>query len=160
MSPRRLLQSLSIALALTATSLAASPALAQTTPEISGTLRTPDTNAAWGSFEVFTASNAFGFFLRFRPSNGHVMTVTPFETQPDGQIACWYIEYWLVGATDPNRTEGWQWQEVAGGRVLLNPATVMGSSIDGTMAQTYKMVGYTRVDEQNPRFAPIRLTIP
>ena len=161
MSSRRLLQTLSIALALATTTLAASPALAQTTPDISGTLRTPDTNAAWGSFEVFSVtSNAFGFFLRFRPSNGHVMTVTPFETQPDGQIACWYIEYLLIGATDPARTEGWQWQEVAGGRVLLNPATVTGSSIDGTMAQTYQMVGYTRVDEQSPRFAPIRLSIP
>ena len=88
------------------------------------------------------------------------MTVVPFETTPDGQIACWYIEYNLVGAVDPNRTEGWQWQEVAGGKVLLKLATATSTSVDGTMAQTYQMIGFSRQTDPNPRFSPIRLTIP
>ena len=147
-----------LALATTVTTAAAQSA---PTPVVAGTLRAPSTNAAWGSWEGFTtSSNVFGFWMRFRTSNGHVYTVVPFEMRPDGQLACWYIEYNIVGATDPNRTEGWQWQEVAGGRVLLNPATATSSTIDGTMAQTYQMVGYTRVPNDNARFDPIRISVP
>src|SRR5688572_10052934 len=107
-----------LALALTASEASAQSAV------VSGTLRAPSTNAAWGSWEAFeTSSNLFGFWMRFRPTNQHVITVVPFELTADGQLHCWYIEYSLTGATDPNRTEGWQWQELSGGRVLLNPAT-------------------------------------
>ena len=141
----------------------AAPAAAQSapTPVVSGTLKAPSTNAAWGTWEGFsTTTNTFGFWLRFKTPNGHVYTVVPFEMQADGQLACWYIEYSIVGGTDVNRTEGWQWQEVAGGRVLLNPATATSSTIDGSMFATYTMIGYSRVAEQNPRVAPIRLSVP
>ncbi len=157
---RSIVQILGLAVALAFS--AAAPVAAQSAPAaISGTLRYPGTNAAWGTFEASsTTSNTFGFSLRFRPSNGHVMTVVPFKTQADGSVACWYIEYNLIGAVDPNRTEGWQWQEVAGGQVVLNPATATSASIDGAIAQTYTMVAYTRQPEANPQFTPIRLTVP
>ena len=141
----------------------AAPAAAQSapTPVVSGTLKEPSQNAAWGTWEGFTTTtNTFGFWMRFKTSNGHVYTVVPFEMQADGQLACWYIEYSIVGGTDINRTEGWQWQEVAGGRVLLNPATATSSTIDGSMWQTYTMVAYTRVADDNPRVSPIRLSVP
>jgi hypothetical protein len=149
--------------ALTVTAATARNADAQSapTPVVTGTLRAPSTNAAWGTWEGFeTSSNVFGFWLRFRPSNGHVYTVVPFEMTADGKLACWYIEYWVVGASDPNRSEGWQWQEVAGGRVLLDPATATSSSIDGSIAQTYVMIGYSRQQETNVNFVPLRLSVP
>lgn len=153
---------LSLFAVLFALSVTAATAAAQSapTPAVAGTLQAPSTGAAWGSWEGFsTTTNVFGFWLRFRTANGHVYTVVPFEMTADGQLACWYIEY-SVMAPDPNRSEGWQWQEVAGGRVLLNPATATASTIDGTMAQTYVMIGYSRQQEQNVRFTPIRLSVP
>lgn len=141
----------------------AAPAAAQSapTPVVSGTLREPSQNAAWGTWEGFsTTTNAFGFWMRFKTPNGHVYTVVPVAMQADGQLQCSYIEYSIVGASDPNKTEGWQWQEVAGGRVLLNPATATSSTIDGSMFATYTMIGYSRVAEQNPRVSPIRISVP
>ena len=141
----------------------AAPAAAQSapTPVVSGTLKEPSQNAAWGTWEGFsTTTNTFGFWMRFKPTNGHVYTVVPFEMQADGQLACWYIEYAITGASDPNKTEGWQWQEVSGGRVLLNPATATSTTIDGSMFTTYTMIGFSRVAEQNPRVSPIRLSVP
>lgn len=130
------------------------------TPAVTGTLRAPSTNGAWGTWEGFsTSTNAFGFWLRFHTADSHVYTVVPFEITEDGQLACWYIEYWIVGG-DPNRSEGWQWQEVAGGKVLLNPATATASTIDGTWARTYVMIGYSRQQEQNVQFQPLRLSVP
>lgn len=156
---RSILSILSLVLALT---FSAATASAQSAPaaSISGTLRAPSTNAAWGTFEVFEASTTFGFFLRFRPANQHVMTVMPAEMTADGQLMCTYIEYALIGTSDPNNTQGWQWQEVAGGRVLLNPATSTATSIDGSITQTYTMIGWTRSQDPNPVAQPLRLTIP
>lgn len=157
---RPLLSLFAILFALSATAATAA-AQSAPAPVVTGTLRAPSTNAAWGTWEGYTTeTNMFGFWMRFRTSNGHVYTVVPFEVTPDGQLACWYIEYSIVGATDPNRTEGWQWQEVAGGRVLLNPATATSSTIDGTMAQTYYMIGWSRQQESNVQYNPIRLSVP
>jgi hypothetical protein len=158
---RTVLTVLGLLLALT---VSAAPAAAQSagpTPVVAGTLREPSQNAAWGTWEGFsTTTNTLGFWLRFRTSNGHVFTVTPNSVGPDGQIVMSYIEYSLIGASDPNNTQSWQWSEVAGGRVLLNPATATSTTIDGTMAQQYQMVGYTRVFDDNARFNPIRLSVP
>ncbi len=147
-----------LALVTTFTSFAA-PASAQTATA-TGTLRSPSTNAAWGSFELFPASTSFGFFLRFTLPNGHIMTVMPATVTPAGLLECTYIEYMLIGATHPDGTHGWQWQEIAGGRVNLDGTTSTATSVDGTMARTYVMTGFTRVQDANPRFDPIRLTIP
>lgn len=137
----------------------AAPASAQV-PTVSGTLTSPSTNAAFGTFELLPASNTFGFFLRFTLSNGHILTVMPASMSPEGLLECTYIEYMLIGATNPDGTQGWQWSEVAGGRVTLNGATSTGASVDGTMSRTYQMIGWNRSPEPNPRVDPIRLTIP
>jgi hypothetical protein len=153
---RSLLTSLIVLLALTFASTAAH---AQAAPTVTGTLAAPSTNAAWGSFEVFeTSSNAFGFFMRFKPTNGHIYTVVPFEMTTSGALNCWYIDYMLIGASNPDGTQGWQWQEMSGGRVLLDPATVTASSVDGSITQTYQMIGYTR-SAVNEVAQPLRLLI-
>ncbi len=158
---RPVLTVLALLVALTASAASAAAQSAGPTPVVAGTLREPSQNAAWGTWEGFsTTTNTFGFWARFKTSNGHIYTVVPYELQADGQVACWYIEYSLTGATDPNNTQGWQWSEVAGGRVLLNPAASTSTSIDGSMWQTYQMVGYTRVQDNNPRVNPIRLSVP
>ena len=157
---RPVFSTLAVLFALTISATAAR-AQSAPTPVVSGSLRHPSTNAAWGTWEGFTTTtNTFGFWARFRTPNGHVYTVVPFETTADGQVACWYIEYNIVGSADPNRSEGWQWQEVAGGRVLINPATATEATIDGQMWQTYTMVAYTRVADDNPRANPIRFSVP
>ena len=157
---RSTLSILALLIALTITTTASAQSAGGPTPVASGTLREGTQNAALGRWEAFTTeSNTFGFWLRFHAHN-RVYTVVPFELQADGKIAFWYIEYSITGATDPNRAEGWQWQEVAGGRVLLDPATATESTIGGAMARTYQMVGYTRVPETNARFHSIVLSIP
>ena len=153
---RRLVQTLALTLALGAVAGAAS---AQE-PTATGTLRTPDTGAAWGTFEVLPAQTTMGFFLRFRPSNGHVMTVMPDAMQADGRLRCTYIEYLLVGAWQPDGTQGWQWHEVANGVVMLDPATATDTSVDGTITETDTMIGYSRQPVANPQARPIRLSIP
>jgi hypothetical protein len=158
---RTVLTVLGLLLALT---ISAAPVAAQSAgpaAAVTGTLREPSQNAAWGTFEVFAvSSNSFGFFLRFHTPNGHVYTVMPSSVGTDGSIVMQYIEYSLIGTSDPNNTQGWQWQEVAGGRVILNPATATATTVDGTMAQQYQMVGYTRVANDNAPFQPIRLSVP
>jgi len=148
---------IAITLAATITTAAAD------TPAATGTLRYPSSpGASWGTFQVFaTSSNSFGFWIRAFPVNQHVLTVVPYEVESDGQIACWYIEYAITGGSaNLAQTEGWQWSEVAGGRVLINPATATATTVDGTTWETYQMVNTARNPDVNPRVVPIRLSVP
>jgi hypothetical protein len=130
-------------------------------PSVTGTVRGAS-DAAWGTWEGFsTSSNTFGFFLRFRWNGNNVATVVPFETAADGKITCWWISYYLVGATDPNRTEGWQWVETASGRVILDPATMTSTSISGFMITLATGTqNHQRIPVQNPQWQPLKLTVP
>lgn len=138
------------------------PALAraQPAPGATGTVHYSK-GAAWGTFEIYqTSSNAFGFWMRIRCGGSNAMTVVP-SSSTSTTLTCWWIHYRLIGTTDPNRAEGWQWQETSAGRIVFDLSTGTGTSLDGQMAMFQEGTqNELRRPIPNPKWFGIRITVP
>ncbi len=107
-----------------------------TKPVAVGTLKTT-TGAALGPVQVFsTSSNAFGFWIRIRWSNGDVITEVPFETT-ESELRFSFIHYTHFGA-GPDRVTGATWVERFSGKITFALAGASSAGILATMFYHYQ----------------------
>ena len=84
------------------------PSLAQT-PAYTGRVVYASNQSQFATVEIFTTtSNSYGYWGRMWMSGTNKLrTVSPYSTNADGTVNCWFIEYSYY-AGEPLNTKLWQ----------------------------------------------------